>query len=143
MDEHADHDFGSMHRVEMLAESRTDVTETLGIQFGSRFLGICRSRVIAVPVQSLKVVEGWGRVHEVLLPVIGQLRLTQSLSNHLGGEKEVVVVDDDQVAGFVDLCNLFRKHGVGFVVGEPEGVGRGDGRRRVEPKQVVEQRPKG
>ena len=56
-------------------------------------------------------------------------------------EEQVVVVDPDQVAGPVHLCDALREGDVdGFVRG-PVRVCRGVLGRDILPEQIVEQRP--
>lgn len=71
--------------------------------------------------------------------LIGDLK---SISDHLGGEEQVVVVYNDQISWSVDFGDLVGEERVGFVVVEPERVGGRDGRGRVEPQEVMEQWPK-
>lgn len=67
--------------------------------------------------------------------------LVQTFPDHLGDEQEVVIVHDDQVAGFVQLGDSFGEQEVGLLVCLPRWVGSGQGDGRVLPEQVVEQGP--
>ena len=71
----------------------------------------------------------------VLSEVGGSLEI---FANHFRGEKEVVVVDNDEVARAVDSGDFSGKEGICLVVVEPEGVGGWDGGRGVEPEEIVE-----
>jgi len=51
-------------------------------------------------------------------------------------------MDNDEIAGAIDLCDFRGKEGIGFVVSDPEGVGGRDSSSGIEPEKVVEERPK-
>jgi hypothetical protein len=67
----------------------------------------------------------------------------QTFSDHLGREQKVVVVYEDKIARSVHLGDLVREERVGPVVVQPERVGGRYRGGRVEPEEVVEQRPEG
>ena len=70
-------------------------------------------------------------------------RAGQLIADHLGRKEKVVVVHDDEVAGFPNLGDSGGEQGVCLVVGKPIGVRSWDCGGGIEPKQIVEQRPQG
>jgi hypothetical protein len=64
---------------------------------------------------------GYGRETHVARRVRG---LAQVLTDHLGSQEQVVVVNDDEISGAVDLGDLFSEQAVGLVVVNPRWVGR-------------------
>lgn len=65
----------------------------------------------------------------------------KTFPNHLGDEKQVIVVHNDEITGLVNFGNSLGKQEVGLLVCNPCWVGGGEGNRRVLPQEVVEERP--
>ena len=71
------------------------------------------------------------------------LMLTERFSDHFGGKEEMVVVNDDQISGLVNLGHLVGEKLVHLHVAGPRWVRSRKSGGSVEPEEVVEQRPKG
>ena len=67
--------------------------------------------------------------------------LVQAFPDHFGDEQEMVVVNDDQIAGLVQFSDTLGEQEVGLLIRLPRWVGSGQGDGRVLPEQVVEQGP--
>lgn len=125
MHKHPNHDLVDLMSVPVRKPNLGGSTIKQSTQFlhGSSVGGLFASSVVLL----------FGRRGVAVAITVLALLLGESVSNHLGCEEEVVVVNDNEITGLVDLCYLGRKELVGLEVGCPRGVRSGDSSGSIEP----------
>lgn len=153
MHKHSDHDLVDLVVLEAelitnvgsgIAQETTEFLESAFLLFGRTGL---RRRHFSLPVHALAFLGMSSRRRLQSAPAVSILSAmlmlvgVERFSDHLRREQQVVIVDDDEVSRLVDLGDFVGKELVHLHITDPRWVGSGKSRRRVEPKEVVEQRP--